>query len=310
MARTQNVYYAKWIRDLIAIYSKHSIQIKTYYGENKTWLKPGLIVFLIIFLFTVCLGILCHFTDLLNDYWQGVAVEMVGVTMEIFLVVIILGIFEHKQKQQNRIEHLRRQIDDYKDVDNELAKATIGSALQELASYGVTDIDFSGWKVKDFSFFDIDISSLKESKFSNGFSHRNNFSKLVNVDFSVVDCEAVQFGIGKLSFAEFENCSFHCSRLCKANFTNSELVWDEDQVKADPADWEEIERDENLKEIDIIPIYKPAFSGADLRGAVFDRCLLHNADFREAENINEASFIGTEGLDTCYFDKGIILKTT
>jgi uncharacterized protein YjbI with pentapeptide repeats len=167
---------------------------------------------------------------------------------------------------------------------------------------GITDIDFRGIVLRNFSFDQHDIVSLKGSRFSDGWwlsnSSRNN-TVLENVDFSFVDCRNVTFsssGIGGLTGV---NLSFFNSRLSHANFEGATLTWT--NTVRDEADWYSAESTEDGGQTYAVT-YSPAFDGADLEGCSFKNVSFLSADFRGALNVGSADFSGAVGLDTCYFD--------
>lgn len=266
---------------------------------------PGIIIFVIALFIAATFGY--KYTNL-NPYWQGIAVESGGIAYEILLLTILFGYYEHRRNQQNDIENLERRIDDFKGLDNEYAHAIIASSLRELADKGKTEFDFRGAKLTKFHFYDEGIQSLKNSIFADGLwidKPRNNFTNMKHIDFSQTNCSCVIFSKGILSLATYENCDFLDTDLRKASFTGATLMWDAESVIADEAKWSEIVDETEEGAPLYSQIYLPAFSGANLDQSNFDKCSFHNADFRRAKNILNASFIEAKGLDTCFFDEGI-----
>lgn len=274
----------------------------------KDWWVPGAVIFGIAFL--VAVTPLWYGYERLNPYWQGIAVESGGIVLEILLLTMLLGFYEHRRRQQDHINNLNRRISDFKGLDNEYAHAVIASSLRELADRGITHIDFRGSRLTKFRFYGEGIESLKDSVFADGLwldRLRNNFGYMRHIDFSRMDCRCVTFSKGTLSLATYENCDFWSSDLRKASFKGATLKWDAESVIADRAQWS-IREETDEGEPYSTPVYMSAFWEADLGQTNFDKCSFAYADFRGARNILSASFLEAEGLDTCFFDEGIRAK--
>lgn len=242
-------------------------------------------------------------------YWEGLGIEAAGVVWEIILIVGLIGFYDKHRMKKDKIDALKRRIDDFKKLKSEYGYVIIGSSLRQLAELGVTDINFTGIELEKFSFnYDHGIQSIRKSVFTEGFrldQPRHWGSRLTEVDFSEVDCREVVFGRGWLSATEINDCDFNNANLTDAKFIGIHLTCAEDRILRDERDWHEIVDEAD----DDVPIYaqtyRPMFSEADLKGCDFNQARLENIDFRDATNILEANFYGTKGLDTCEFDENI-----
>lgn len=251
---------------------------------------------------------LYYFYPQLPEYWQGFSVESAGTVLDIFLVVILIGLYEKTRRKKEKIESLKRRIDDFKKIKNDYGNAIIGSSIRQLAELGVTNIHFTGIELEKFSFSaEHDIRSLKGSAFSHGIPihrYRHWGSNLSEVDFTDIDCSEVVFGNGNLSLTKIEDCCFWNTNLKNARFIGVRLFCSENRVCKDRSDWPE-EIDSTEEGEPIYSYYMPMFGGADLEGVDFSEADLRNIDFRDAKNILKAKFTKTRGLETCFFDDGI-----
>ncbi len=279
----------------------------------QSWLKWAVAVFVMSFAITTALAISY---SALSPYWQGVAVESAGVTLEIFLLVLILGAYEKWRSRADEIERLLQRIDDVKKIDDPHAHGIIASAMRQLAKFNKTDLDLRGACLTNFSFTHNDIHSIESATLTDGLQFdypSKNFTKLKDVDFSSLNCRRVRFGTGNLSFATYEQCTFYDTDLREAQFDGATLKWGKSLVKADEADWYEVVDEEEDGSPITTQVYSPAFDSSDLAGASFKKTRFENAYFRNAKNVLLADFRGATGLETCLFDEGIkrqILKSS
>ncbi|MBF0290655.1 MAG: pentapeptide repeat-containing protein [Nitrospinae bacterium] len=262
----------------------------------------------IIFVVALFCATILHHVISDDEYWKGIAIEFGGVTWETLLLAFLLGSYEIWRKKQDRISGLRRRIDDFKCLDNEYAHVMVASSIRELAESGITDIDFRGCKLSNFSFLGENIRSLRNSVFADGFwifEIRRNYGYIKHVDFREVDCSNVKFSSGNLSFATYENCEFQSSDLQNASFVGASLRWTVESVIPKESEWHKVMDETEDGEPVWGQVYSPAFYRANLKNTNFNECSLEYADFRGALNILDASFVGAKGLDTCFYDEGI-----
>lgn len=239
---------------------------------------------------------------------QGIYIEAWGTVFDIFVVGIIFYLFTLHRDRKERIERYLEEIGDFKKWDSEEARLRIAGNIRRLARLGKTDIDFSGLVLRNFSFDNHDIKSLKGATFSHGlhFVSSMNDSELENVNFSYVDCSGVTFSESFGSFGEIpvaglagKNLSFVKADLTDARFDGAKLTWTDYNVNED--DWYEDDEDGYGRPVRF-QIHYPAFHDADLKDCSFRYTKLDHADFRQATNILGADFKGAEGLETCFFD--------
>lgn len=269
------------------------------------WLRWAILIFAFSLVVTACLGF--YYNDL-SDYFQGIAIESAGVTLEILLLVLILGAYEKWRSKSEEIERLKQRIDDVKKINDPHAHGIIASAIRRLSKFKITNVDLRGVSLSNFSFSQNDIHSLANAVFSDGLRFdypSKNFTTLKDVDFTDLDCEEVQFGSGNLSFVTFDDCTFWGTNLRNARFDGAKLHWSQDKVLGNESDWyETIDYEDDGSPI-TARIYTPAFEGADLSNTSFKGVNLKFADFRHAKNVLQANFDSVKGLDTCFFDRGV-----
>lgn len=238
---------------------------------------------------------------------QGIYIEAWGTVLDVLLVGVILALFALAQDRRQRILRYLEEIDDFKKWDSEEGRLRILGGVRRLTKLGRTDIDFSGIVLRNVSFPNEDISSLKGATFSLGLrldKMSRNATELENVDFAHVDCTGVIFSRATFNAAILglvgKNLGFISAKLIGASFDGATLSWTD--YKENRADWFQDEGEDDDGRPILNQVHYPAFSGADLRGCSFRYAKLDHADFREAENILEADFTGAQGLETCFFD--------
>ncbi|NYT40785.1 pentapeptide repeat-containing protein [Sphingomonas sp. R-74633] len=241
-----------------------------------------------------------------NNLWP----EMGGMTLDVFFILIVFALFEHRRSKRQDIARQREVIDDYKRWDHPEAHLRIAGAIRRLNRMGVFALDMSGARLTDFGFARVGVQSLEGSTFYDGrWGERFGDSsvKLNKVSFDHLNCRNVTFspynplsGLGDLAihFSHFVDCSFNEVDLQNSRFNGSELHWSEPPPETHMEEWEE-EEDGSVARAQ--SSYGP-FYRASLRGASFTGCRFSNADFRDSEDILEADFAGAKGLETAYFD--------
>lgn len=247
------------------------------------------------------------FYPLANPFWQNIFSGLSTSLWDVFLVVIVLGIFEKRREKHSRIRELKGRIDCFKRQNDEYAKSIIGASLRELEVLGAgPSYDFRGLLLSNVSFsHDFEIEDISGSVFSDGLyfkNMRNNGATLKDVSFIGMNCSSVVFGKGNLCSAHFIDCCFLGSNLSAAVFSGAIFKWDLANIELDTANWFDYEGDNPDGSPLQIQKYYPPFWQANLTRAIFDGCSFLNADFRGAENIAQASFKGVMGLETCLFD--------
>ncbi|PBB69290.1 hypothetical protein CK228_08805 [Mesorhizobium sp. WSM4312] len=245
--------------------------------------------------------------DRLDEYWKGVATNTTAGFFDVVVVVFTFGAYEQFRRRSDDIARLRGRIEDVKRFDDPRAHSIIGSAIRGLAKFGLTDIDLRGARLTNFSFPSNGIRSISGAVISDGLyfdDEMKNFAKLNSVAFTGVDCSDVCFSSGEFSLATFNDCVFQGASLVGARFNGTSLNWSVERVIADEADWQELVDEAEDGSPIYAQIYNPAFYGADLTNCIFKKVRFQNADFRGAQNIEKAIFVGATGLETCHFDDG------
>ena len=173
---------------------------------------------------------------------QGIYIEAWGTVFDILLIGIILTFFTFVRDRTERIKRYLEEIDDFKKWDSEEARLRIAGNIRRLMKLGKTDIDFSGIVLRNFSFGEHDIESLKGATFSLGMrldKFSKNQTKLENVKFFGVDCRGVVFSKNVGEFAGLglvgENLAFTGANLNGACFNGAKLTWTD--YKANKDDW-------------------------------------------------------------------------
>lgn len=255
-----------------------------------------------------------------EDFWQGVYVEGAGAVMDLVVFGIIIAIMVRLRERKREISNQLELIDDFKKWDSDEGRFRIAGAVRRLNRLGRTSIDFVGLEMSEFSFRSQDIRSIAGSKFYLGqwYPPSSHVKALLrNVDFSHVDCSNVIFSANQLlgrswpaerRSARLLDCRFGDANLCGAIFNGALMKWTEAPPE-ETGEWMELEDGDR----DWVRTYQPPFWRADLKGASFVNVAFRNADFREAENIEECSFAGATGLDDCIFDseevKQLVLRS-
>jgi len=233
-----------------------------------------------------------------TEVLRGGYIEAWGTVIDILVVGFILGLFTVARKRKQTIDRYLEEIDDFKRWDSKEARLRIAGNIRRLDKLGKTDIDFSGLVLRDFSFSEEGIRSLKGSIFSHPhIIGHNPCTCLENVKFIEVDCQNVIFSTAEnASYAPLfsgKNLSFVGADLSGARFDSAKLIWT--KYEADALSHYGGEE----------PEYVPAFAGADLKNCSFRHTKLEHADFREAQNVDEADFTDAIGLETCFFDEDV-----
>lgn len=240
-----------------------------------------------------------------NNLWP----EMGGMTLDVFFILIVFALFEHRRSKRQDIARQREVIDDYKRWDHPEAHLRIAGAIRRLNRMGVFALDMAGARLTDFNFARVGVQSLQGSAFYDGrWGERFGDSsvKLNNVSFDHLNCRDVTFapynplsGFGDLSleFSLLTNCSFVEADLQNSRFNGSELCWTATPPETHMEFWDEEDGTPACAQISYGPFY-----GADLRGVSFSGCRFKNADFRDSDGILEADFTGAKGLETARFD--------
>ena len=270
------------------------------------WAKPAWPAAVVLAVLVITLGLLRRAYYCFGVISQGIYIEAWGTVFDILVVGIILTFFTVARDRKEQTNRYLEEIGDFKKWDSEEARLRIAGNIRRLAKLGKTDIDFSGLVLRNFSFSNHDIESLKGATFSHGlhFTMSKNSTELENVDFVGVDCSGVTFSRNTGKFAGLglvgKNLAFKNAKLTGACFDGAKLTWTD--YKANTDDWYVDHGEDNDGYSMIEQVYYSAFSGADLKGCSFLYTKLDHADFREAENILEANFAGAEGLEACFFD--------
>lgn len=261
-----------------------------------------------IFLFIVCVSVALAWRKFLPDVFPDVWVEFIGLTLDVLFILIVFSIFEYQRHKRLHIQRQQEIIDDFKKWNSDEAKFRIAGAIRRLVQAGKTAINFSGIELKNFSFREHDIRTIRGSTFYDGtwgeMGSRDNVI-LEAVDFSHVDCRGVTFsprdpfsGLGvNWASATYRNCMFIECDLRDAKFNGATIEWTIEHPE-ELGDQEEGFHGELM----FNQTHYPPFHGTSLTGASFDNCRFINTDFRDVEDIHVCSFKGARGLETCLFD--------
>ncbi len=243
-----------------------------------------------------------------DEFWKGVFIEFTGMIFDVAVFGVLIAFFIRITERRREIRRQEEIIDDFKKWDSDEARYRIAGAIRRLSRLGKTDIDFGGIELRNFSFRNRDIKSIKGSLFYDGtwgeMGSRDQ-TLLERVDFFSVDCRDVTFspfnpfsgwGAG-IVFAQLTDCNFVEANLANARFTGATLEWTTPHPE-ELGIWHEMpDGGQSFQQT-----HYPPFSGADLTGVSFADATFKNADFREAENILSCDFKGATGLETCLFD--------
>lgn len=235
--------------------------------------------------------------------------EMGGMTLDVFFILIVFALFEHRRNKRQDIARQREVIDDYKRWDHPEAHLRIAGAIRRLNRLGHFALDMAGARLTKFEFARNGIESIEGSKFYDGRwgeKFGDSTIKMAEVSFDHLNCRNVTFapynplaGLGDFAtnFSHFLDCSFMDSDLSHAKFNGSELQWSEAPPETHMEYYDNDDGSYGRGQVSYGPFYQ-----ANLRGASFNRCRFENADFRDAENILEADFTGAKGLEDAFFD--------
>lgn len=258
-------------------------------------------------LFIACAGITYLWWRLdpqdLSNLWP----EMGGMTLDVFFILIVFALFEHRRNKRQDIARQREVIDDYKRWDHPEAHLRIAGAIRRLNRLGIFALDMAGARLSKFNFAEQGIEKIEGSTFFNGqWGERFGTSSvcMVEVHFDRLSCRGVTFSpfnplgsFGAVGFAHFLDCSFSDTDLSESKFNGAELLWTSPPPETHLEEWEEEDGSHGWAQLTYGPFYR-----ADLQQASFKGCEFKNADFRDAENILDADFTGAKGLEDAAFD--------
>ena len=267
-------------------------------------------------LFIVCAGITYLWWRLdpedLSDLWP----EMGGMTLDVFFILIVFALFEHRRSKRQDVARQREVIDDYKRWDHPEAHLRIAGAIRRLNRLGIFALDMAGARLSKFNFASNGIESIEGSKFYDGRwgeKFGDSTIKLTNISFDHLNCSKVTFapynplaGLGDFAtnFSKFLDCSFMDSDLSHAKFNGSELQWSEMPPETHMEFHDNDDGSYGCGQVSYGPFFQ-----ASLRATPFKGCRFKNADFRDAENILDADFTGAKGLEDAFFDSDEIRAT-
>ncbi|WP_139833744.1 pentapeptide repeat-containing protein [Thalassospira alkalitolerans] len=266
-----------------------------------------------VFVFGVVLSVILYFSDdrLKDGYFSGIFVEFAGMLFDIAVFGLLIAFLTQRRSVRIEIERLQEIIDDFKKWQSEEAKFRIAGAIRRINKLGQTKIDFRGIILSDFVFAFHGIKNLNGSVFAAG--HRFDDEKssgtvLTNVSFRDVCAKECDFSVNAaapfLDGLRGVNLDFFNAQVGGSKFENANLEWD--SVRVDLEDWGEFVSEDDEDQGIYIQTYFPAFDRADLDKVSFVGSRLKCADFRGAKNIMNADFTGVCGLDTCFFDEGVL----
>jgi uncharacterized protein YjbI with pentapeptide repeats len=257
-------------------------------------------------LFFACAGVTYLWWRLdpqdLSNLWP----EMGGMTLDVFFILIVFALFEHRRNKRQDIGRQREVIDDYKRWDHPEAHLRIAGAIRRLNRLSEFALDMAGARLSKFDFAEQGIEKIDGSTFFNGqWGERFGDSTvhMVEVDFDRISCRNVtfspfnpfgEFGISGSNHARFVDCSFNETDLSQSTFNGAELTWTEPPPEENGYAEEMVDGWDQTH-------YGP-FYLADLQQTSFKDCWFKNADFRNADNILEADFTGAKGLENAFFD--------
>lgn len=259
-------------------------------------------------LLAFCLFVFFGWPILAPTFYRDLWVEFGGLTLDVLFILIIFALFEHRRQRTQDIRRQQEIIDDYKKWNSDEAKFRIAGAIRRLNRLGKANIDFGGIELRNFSFRQNDIKSIRGSAFYDGtwgeIGSRNQVI-LDKVDFSRLDCQGVVFSCSNplsslsidVKFASITNCHFVDANLSGAVFKGAHMEW---TVKHPDELFVVHEFPDGSKDLE--QTYHPPFDNANLDGASFEDARFSNGDFRNAENILKCDFTGAKGLESCLFD--------
>lgn len=241
----------------------------------------------------------------LSNLWP----EMGGMTLDVFFILIVFALFEHRRSKRQDISRHREVIDDYKRWDHPEAHLRIAGAIRRLNRLGEFALNMAGSQLTKFEFARSGIESIEGSTFFDGRwgeKFGDSAVKLTEVSFDHLNCRSVTFapynplaGLGDIAtnFSHFSDCSFMDSDLSHAKFNGSELHWSEMPPETHMEFYDNDDGSDGCGQVSYGPFFQ-----ANLRETSFKDCRFKNADFRDAENILESDFTGAKGLEDAFFD--------
>jgi len=260
-------------------------------------------------LFFACAGVTYLWWRLdpqdLSNLWP----EMGGMTLDVFFILIVFALFEHRRGKRQDIARQREVIDDYKRWDHPEAHLRIAGAIRRLNRLGEFALDMAGARLTKFEFAHSGIQSIEGSTFFDGRwgeKFGDSTVKMTEVSFDHLNCRKVIFapynplaGLGDLAgiFAHLVDCSFMDSDLSDAKFNGAKLQWSEIPPETHVEFFDNDDGSSGCGQVSYGPFWH-----ANLQGTSFKGCQFKNADFRDAENILDADFTSAKGLEDAFFD--------
>ena len=122
--------------------------------------------------------------------------EMGGMTLDVFFILIVFALFEHRRNKRQDIARQREVIDDYKRWDHPEAHLRIAGAIRRLNRLGVFALDMAGARLTKFEFARNGIESIEGSKFYDGRwgeKFGDSTIKMAEVSFDHLNCRNVTF---------------------------------------------------------------------------------------------------------------------
>jgi uncharacterized protein YjbI with pentapeptide repeats len=271
-------------------------------------------------LLAVSILILIAWFKLFPGYGNDYRIEFVGLIFDIVFILLIFSFFERSGRKQQDIKRQEEIIEDYKRWDNEEARFRLAGSIRRLNRLGKCAINFTGLRLSNFVFTQNDIASIEGSTFYDGSwgePTKNTEVKLNKVGFDWLNCRNVTFSPGEMLVAQmpalqrsasFSNCSFISTNLTGAIFDGAQLEWSD----VPPESLYEYEGENEDGSPILLQAYYGPFHEANLSHVSFEYVRFKNADFREAEHIEQANFYGATGLEASVFDsqeiKDFVLK--
>lgn len=288
----------------LGIPQKYVLKFKKLYriAFLDTLLGQSIILLLLCILIAIVWGGVGSFPangDLLVEFW--------GLIFDVFVILVGFGLIQHWKQKRDDIARQHELIQDFKRWDSNEARHRIVGAVRRLNRMGQTEINLSGAIVKDISFRENSIMSLRGSRFSGSGWINEGYvtSEFTDVDFSGIDCSKAIFEkaavLGNIivgPIAQYSDCHFWETDLQNAIFDGASLRWS----SPPPKEMGEIVDEDDEGQPIFSRCVAHSFNDANLSQASFKKCKFENADFRYAINIEKADFRGSQGLETCVFD--------
>jgi len=151
-----------------------------------------------------------------------ILVELNGLVFDLFIFGILITAYEAWTEKKGKITRHKEEINDYRNLENELSSYRVIGTIKRLLELGEKEIDLSfsylirsfktPHKVNNWSFV---YSKLYNCKFvSNQFENCSFYSAhLKNVDFGYVSFSNCNF-----EFVVFESCNFSDCNFSNVNF--------------------------------------------------------------------------------------------